>query len=125
MLLSSFLLLSCDEEKQAHTFAQSLVGKSKQEVIAMAFKKAERVLDNEVNFIDKVYTSPTNWHHSNHRFSSEEEALQSELLLKSNEWGIHLLTKRNPFRTTRYYIIFTFKDNRATSYSLRGTVEGF
>ena len=107
------LLVACEKEFPLHP--DVLLGKRKNEVIALSMEFAERTSSNEVRFAAKDDYG----HFCEYPHSSKAEAEQDERLLKSDVWEVFYVTEKTLVGAHDKCIEITFKDGRVSSFEIK------
>ena len=107
------LLVACEKEFPLHP--DVLLGKRKNEVIALSMEFAERTSSNEVRFAAKDDYG----HFCEYPHSSKAEAEQDERLLKSDVWKVFYVTEKTLVGAHDKCIEITFKDGRVSSFEIK------
>lgn len=98
-----------------------LLGKSKNEVIALSMEFAERTSSNEVRFAAKDDYG----HFCEYPHSSKAEAEQDERLLKSDVWEVFYVTEKTLVGAHDKCIEITFKDGCVSMFRINTISDGF
>ena len=104
---------ACEKEFPLHP--DVLLGKRKNEVIALSMEFAERTSSNEVRFAAKDDYG----HFCEYPHSSKAEAEQDERLLKSDVWEVFYVTEKTIVGAHDKCIEITFKDGRVSSFEIK------
>ena len=118
------LLVACEKEFPLHP--DVLLGKRKNEVIALSMEFAERTSSNEVRFAAKDdYGHFCEYPHSSKAEAEQDERLlksdvwQDERLLKSDVWEVFYVTEKTLVGAHDKCIEITFKDGRVSSFEIK------
>lgn len=118
-LFGMLLLVACDNKFPLNP--DILLGKSKNEIIALSMKFAKRTSANEVNFSLKNKYG----HFENFYYSSKEQAEQDINLLNSNVWDV-FFTKQKTLLGHHYkYIRITFRDGYVYNVEINTISDAF
>jgi len=118
MLLISVFLTSC-EDVNLDSMAQSLVGKTKSEVIALSFRDSARVLGGKVQICVATYRPKANtYQYHNYYYQTEEEALLAKALRESNSWEVFWTRNESSWPASYNYIRLTFENGKVKSFTI-------
>ena len=98
-----------------------LLGKSKNEVIALSMELAERTSSNEVRFAAKDDYG----HFCEYPHSSKAEAEQDERLIQSNVWEVFFVREKTFVGAHDKCIEITFQDGRVSKFRITTISDGF
>lgn len=110
-----------NSEKGFPFHPDALLGKSKNEVIALSMEFAERTSSNEVRFAAKDDYG----HFCEYPHSSKAEAEQDERLLKSDVWEVFYVTEKTLVGAHDKCIEITFQDGRVSTFRIITISDGF